>query len=175
MIANILISLGVSGVKQLETSEIEFEPSLIELCKLNSCGNYGKNYSCPPLVGKTEDLIEEVKGYQFAVIFQKIYPLEDSFDIEGMDRARHDFRKLTIELNNTLTNSHLKYKIASAGGCSECTKCGAETGEKCRHPEIAFTSLEAYAINVSRLAEKCGLKYINGKNTVTYFGAVFIK
>mgnify|MGYP003297371643 CR=1 FL=1 len=28
MIADILISLGVSDVKQLETSEIEFEPSL---------------------------------------------------------------------------------------------------------------------------------------------------
>jgi hypothetical protein len=33
-------------------------------------------------------------------------------------------------------------------------------------------SLEAYGIFVAKLAEKAGMKYINGVNTVTYFGAV---
>ena len=33
-------------------------------------------------------------------------------------------------------------------------------------------SLEAYGIHVSKLAETAGMKYINGQNTVTYFGAV---
>ncbi|MBM3710008.1 MAG: DUF2284 domain-containing protein, partial [Actinobacteria bacterium] len=32
-------------------------------------------------------------------------------------------------------------------------------------------SLEAYCMNVSTLAELCNMKYINGQNTVTYFGA----
>ncbi|MFR9235458.1 MAG: DUF2284 domain-containing protein [Eisenbergiella massiliensis] len=35
------------------------------------------------------------------------------------------------------------------------------------------SSLEAYGINVSTLAAQCGMRYINGKDTVTYFGAVF--
>jgi hypothetical protein len=33
-------------------------------------------------------------------------------------------------------------------------------------------SLEAYGINVSELAKAAGMNYINGQNTVTYFGAV---
>jgi hypothetical protein len=33
-------------------------------------------------------------------------------------------------------------------------------------------SLEAYGINVSELAKSAGMKYINGQDTVTYFGAV---
>jgi len=33
-------------------------------------------------------------------------------------------------------------------------------------------SLETYGINVSRLAPAVGMKYVNGVNTVTYFGAV---
>jgi hypothetical protein len=33
-------------------------------------------------------------------------------------------------------------------------------------------SLEAYGVNVSKLAASAGMKYINGQNTVTYFGAV---
>ena len=33
-------------------------------------------------------------------------------------------------------------------------------------------SLEAYGIHVSKMAEAAGMKYINGQDTVTYFGAV---
>jgi hypothetical protein len=33
-------------------------------------------------------------------------------------------------------------------------------------------SLEAYGVNVSGLASVAGMKYINGQDTVTYFGAV---
>jgi len=39
-------------------------------------------------------------------------------------------------------------------------------------PDRAMPSLEAYGINVSLLAKTSGMKYINGANTVTYFGAV---
>ena len=35
--------------------------------------------------------------------------------------------------------------------------------------------LEAYGINVSKLAEVAGMNYINGKDTVTYFGAILFK
>ncbi|MBM3708346.1 MAG: DUF2284 domain-containing protein, partial [Actinobacteria bacterium] len=34
-----------------------------------------------------------------------------------------------------------------------------------------ISSLEAYCMNVSTLAGLCNMKYINGQNTVTYFGA----
>ena len=39
-------------------------------------------------------------------------------------------------------------------------------------PEEAVASLETYGGNVSKLAPAAGMKYINGKDTVTYFGAV---
>ena len=40
-------------------------------------------------------------------------------------------------------------------------------------PDRALASLEAYGVNVSALARACGMKYTNGQNTVTYFGALF--
>ena len=40
--------------------------------------------------------------------------------------------------------------------------------------DLAMSSLEAYGINVSVLAPQAGMKYINGINTVTYFGAVLL-
>jgi predicted metal-binding protein len=59
-----------------------------------------------------------------------------------------------------------------AGGCGVCEVCAKRTGEPCRFPEKAMPSLEAYCINVSELARAAGMKYVNGQNTVTYFGAV---
>ena len=172
MVLDILKSLDFSNLAKIETSNIEFELPLLELCKLNSCGNYGKNYTCPPLVGRCEDLIANAKTYKYALVFQKIYSIEDSFDIEGMGKARVDFRDLTLAVNAALDGKVQNYKILSAGGCSLCKECGAVTNTPCRFPKTAFASLEAYGINVSKLAAISGMKYINGQNTVTYFGAV---
>lgn len=172
MVIDILKNIEFSNAAKIKTSDIEFEPPLIELCKLNSCGNYGKNYTCPPLVGKSEDLIAEAKTYEYCYVFQKIYSIEDSFDIEGMNTAHMNFRELTLAVYNALEKIGRDYKILSAGGCSQCAECGAITNTPCRFPKTAFASLEAYCINVSKLASLCGMKYINGQNTVTYFGAV---
>ncbi|MEG1427664.1 MAG: DUF2284 domain-containing protein, partial [Oscillospiraceae bacterium] len=62
-----------------------------------------------------------------------------------------------------------------AGGCGLCDTCAIVTGEPCRFPENALASLESYGVSVSELATACGMRYINGANTVTYFGAVFVK
>ena len=59
-----------------------------------------------------------------------------------------------------------------AGGCGVCKSCAKRTDEPCRFPELAMPSLEAYGVNVSKLASAAGMKYINGQNTVTYFGMV---
>jgi len=59
-----------------------------------------------------------------------------------------------------------------AGGCGVCKTCAKRTNEPCRYPKLAMASLEAYGINVSRLAAAAEMKYTNGANTVTYFGAV---
>lgn len=59
-----------------------------------------------------------------------------------------------------------------AGGCGVCKTCAKRTGESCRFPEKAMPSLEAYGVNVSALAKASNMNYINGQNTVTYFGAV---
>ena len=62
-----------------------------------------------------------------------------------------------------------------AGGCRLCEICGKREGIPCRNPKRAMRSLEAYGVNVSLLASLANMKYINGQNTVTYFGAVFMK
>lgn len=158
----------------VEVEKINFYPMYRDICKQNSCGAYGKNYTCPPLVGELDDCIARLKKYNTGIVFRRAYPLEDSFDVEGMDEASKSFEKLTREIFKLMKESGEDFLILSAGGCKFCPKCGAADNIPCRSPENAIASLESYGIQVSELAGQVGMKYISGSNTVTYFGGVFI-
>ena len=110
-------------------------------------------------------------------MYQTVSQLEDSYDFEGMMEAgvKHNMLAQTLwdyteEIMPEANVLHL-----GAGGCRRCSVCGKKTGDPCRFPKRAMGSLEAYGVNVSELAALAGMKYINGQDTVTYFGAVFCK
>ncbi len=171
---NELKNLGFDKISEIKTENIPFEPSLISLCEMNTCGNYKKSYTCPPLVGKTEELIEKAKEFDRIIVFQKVYPLEDSFDFEGMVAGQKSFSKLLVAAYDLCGNVFDKFLLLGAGGCPRCEVCGAKTDTPCRFPDKKIPSLESYGIQVSTLAAACGMNYINGQNTVTYFGGILI-
>ena len=165
--------LGVTSAAVIPVEAIPFDRELRKSCEANRCGIYGKNWACPPLVGGIDELIAQAKGYDTAVVFQDGYRISDSFDIEGMQAAAEQHKELARKIHR----SPVKPKdslMLGAGGCDYCERCAAQDDEPCRFPEKAFASLEAYGIYVSQLAEACGMKYINGVNTITYFGAVLL-
>ena len=169
---NKIQEMGASAVAVISTGVIPFEPELIDLCKMNTCGNYGKNWCCPPLVGETDKLIKQAQTFKNILVFQKIYPLEDSFDFEGMTESNRNFRQFVQEAAEVCKKELPNMIMLSAGGCKMCETCAAEINAPCINPEKAYSSLEAYGIFVSKLAGECGMNYINGQNTVTYFGGV---
>ena len=59
-----------------------------------------------------------------------------------------------------------------SGGCGVCARCSKLDDEPCRFPERAIPSLEAYGVDVYRTSKNAGLAYVNGPNTVTFFGAL---
>lgn len=165
-------TIGFDNLAIIPTSKIAFEPSLIDLCKMNACGNYMKNYTCPPYIGETSELIEKARKYKEILVFNKIYKVEDSFDIEGMTYSHDHFRNLVDNVYEVIQEIVPDHIILANGGCKLCEICGAVENIPCRHKERAFASLESYSIQVTTLAEECGLKYMNGVNTVTFFAGV---
>lgn len=170
-----ILAMGLDRVEELPVSDIPFEPSLIDLCAANRCGNYNKCWTCPPRTGEISSLIRAAKQFSTAFVFQKIYQIEDSFDIEGMFAANKKFQKIIRNLATGFSQKKEKVLLLGAGGCRICKTCSAVEEKPCRHPDLACPSLESYGIQVSELAQRCGMKYINGVNTVTYFGAVLQK
>ncbi len=168
--------LNPNRAELLTVDKIPFDPIFRTYCEANSCGNYGRNWRCPPEEGPIEQLIARAKSFDYAVIYQTVYPLEDSFDFEGMQEAGKLHNQLACTITTLLAGLPMTDRMhLGAGGCRMCEKCAKITNEPCRHPEKSMSSLETYGINVSQLAKVCGMNYINGVNTVTYFGAYLVK
>ena len=174
-IVKICLDFGASKAEEIPVSKLVLQADLHDYCKQNACGRYGKSYTCPPLIGNAEDLIAKLRTFDGAVFLQNIYPLEDSFDFEGMMDGNHQHNVMTLKIAERVYSELGREKslVLAAGGCSICKTCGVITNEPCRDSQNAISSLEAYGVNVSQIGEVSGLKYINGINTVTYFSGVF--
>lgn len=167
------LDLGAYRATVIPTDQIVTDRVFRDMCAANYCGMYGKCHMCPPDVGEIDELMAELKSYSFALVYQTVTSLEDSFDFEGMSEAKKNTVKIALALRELFSKSDISRVLhLGAGGCGVCEVCSKRIGEDCRFPELALPSLEAYGVNVSELAKSAGMKYINGQDTVTYFGAV---
>lgn len=156
----------------VETTRIKFEDYVRDACKLNHCGRYGKSWSCPPAAGTVSELKNKCVAFGSAYVFTTVSPLEDCFDIEGMEQARKRHTCLTDGLAEKLRRTGEAFFILGAGSCNLCNEC-SYPDEPCRFPERMYPAVEAAGIDVSDLSRVCDVNYINGADTVTYFSVVF--
>lgn len=167
------LELGAFRASVIPADRIETDASFRDMCKANVCGNYGRCWTCPPYAGEIHELMARIPTYGYALVYQTVGELEDSYDFEGMMEAGERHNQLMRALRKKLEEEKFARALhLGAGGCRLCPVCAKKTDEPCRHPDEAVASLETYGINVSVLAKTAGMKYINGQNTVTYFGAV---
>lgn len=157
--------------KVIETSEIPFSQSVHDMCKANRCGKYGTSWTCPPGVGRLDELESKIKKYKTACVFTCKYDLEDSFDLEGMTLGQKRTKAVLRDITEKLRADGEKFMALGCEGCELCEKC-TYPNAPCRFPEEAVPSVEACGINVVELAKIVGINYNNGVNTVTYFCTV---
>jgi len=169
------LACGADHAAALPGGQVVLDEGFREICRGNACGNYGNCYMCPPDVGDIHQLMAAVRACPAAVLYQTIHPLEDSYDYEGMVEAgkRHAAMSQALEskLRETPGRSYLHLTL---GGCRLCDVCAKREGLPCRHPGNVLPSLESYGVNVYSTAQHAGLAYINGADTVTYFGMVLL-
>jgi len=164
---------GADRAAVIDTDEIVLDARFRGMCEMNSCGVYGKCWMCPPDAGDIDVLMQRVRDYRYALVFQMIFPLEDSFDIEGMWEAKEKHHRLCQGVRDACKEMKMvKLLMLGAGKCGVCKDCAKLEEKPCRFPHLAYSSLEAYGIDVTKLARSAGMKYTNGANTVTYFGVV---
>lgn len=156
----------------IDTAQIVFHPEVREICQGNACGCYDKTWTCPPGVGSYEECKATCLSYEKAFVFTGKYELEDSYDFEGMMDAKDCFMDMCRQIRTLWRESVGTCTLYGNGGCKLCDSC-TYPDAPCRFPDQSILSLEGMGILVNRLAETAGVNYINGKDTVTYFAAVF--
>lgn len=174
-IKSMTLEYGAANSGIIDVNDIVFDPGLRKACEDNHCGKYGKNYTCPPHVGQIDQLIKQTKTYSKAIVYQLIGTIEDSFDWEGMQRISKDHEVLTRKIFNYCRENCDAFMVLGAGGCKYCEACSILEDEPCISPQNAIASLEAHCIFVTNLSTCSDMNYINVKNSVTYFGAIFLK
>lgn len=157
-----------------KVKDIIFNKDFRKLCEQNTCGNYNKNWMCPPAVDSISDAQERVMRFQQGLLIQSVHVLKGSFDWKGMMTAALDHTKI---FRNILLNMEENYSFdeilpLNAGPCTYCGKCAFLEGEICRFPDKAVSSVEANGIDVMALEKSSGMPYYNGKNMVSYVGLI---
>lgn len=166
--------ISKSGVFQygiVSPADVNFSEEVRKMCEVNTCRKYATTWACPPGIGTIDECRKRCQAFDKMLVFTAKYNLEDSFDYEGMMSGMNNFKQVSRNLEMAIKPYLNNYLILSSEGCDICEQC-TYPDYPCRFPDKIYGSIEGYGIFVSELAKIAGINYINGKDTVTYFGAL---
>ena len=158
---------GFTAWAKLDVSTIELKPEVRDMCAANSCGMYGKRWSCPPGCGSLEECAQRMKGYTQGILVQTVGDIEDGFDFEAMMEIEAEHKQNFLEMYDSLREAGKKVLAVGSGCCTVCGKC-TYPDEPCRFPDKIVSSMEAYGMLVLQICKDNGLTYYYGPDKMAY-------
>lgn len=158
---------GFTHVAPLKCSTIQVFQEVRDMCKANSCGIYGKKWTCPPACGTLEDCKKKIDCYKEGILVQTVGILEDSMDWDSMTKTEACHKEHFDVLEEILRKQYPDMLAIGAGGCTKCEVC-TYPNKPCRFPNKAFASMEAYGMLVTQVCQENHLKYYYGPCTMAY-------
>ena len=158
---------GFTYVGELDCRTIHLLPEVRKMCADNTCGMYGRCWSCPPGCGTLEECEEKVRRFEKGILVQTVGELEDSMDVEAMMDTEKAHKEHFLEARNRLQEMYPDMLALGSGACTVCATC-AYPDEPCRFPEKAVSSMESYGILVNQVCTDNGMKYYYGPGTIAY-------
>ncbi len=165
---------GFTAWSPLDTATIELKPEVRDMCAVNSCGMYGKRWSCPPGCGSLEDCRRNLADFPRGILVQTVGEIEDGFDFEAMMEAEAQHKDHFAAMHAALRNAGLDVLALGAGCCTACPQC-TYPDAPCRFPEKAVSSMEAYGMLVMEVCKANGLQYYYGSDKIAYTGCFLLK
>ena len=167
----IALDAGFANAAVISTDTISFRPEFRMFCEDNACGNYGRNYGCPPVCGTPQEMKERVLAYRHAIVFQSMTEMEDVFNSAATKVLKKQHTSRTLQVLKQYKKEGLPAKGLSimAGPCNYCETCKMVSGEPCCFPDMRFSCLSAYCIDANKLAEDCGMEISWNTNLASFF------
>ncbi|MDR0469661.1 MAG: DUF2284 domain-containing protein [Peptococcaceae bacterium] len=168
---DIFQSAGVTEYGVVDPKDVEFTEEVRKYCEDNKCRKYGTTWACPPAVGTVDECRARAQSFSRMIVFSVKYDISDSFDFEGMKRGMMAFKSVADSVDDGMKALPGSCLILGNEGCGKCGEC-TYPDAPCRFPDKVHGSIEGYGIFVNKLAAQAGIRYNNGPDTITYFGAV---
>lgn len=170
----IALDWGFSTCVPLDPATICLKQEVREMCAGNSCGQYGKRWSCPPGCGTLETCSEQIKGYSYGILVQTVGDVEDTFDFESMMEIEAAHKVRFAEMYSALRSESGDVLALGAGCCTQCTSC-TYPNNPCRFPEKMISSMEAYGMLVLEVCKANDLQYYYGPEKMAYTSCFLLK
>ena len=166
---------GFAKTALISTDEIAFEHEFRFFCEQNTCGNYNKNYGCPPYCGTPEEMEAKALRFENALVMQTRTPVKDVCDDKEMRKIKKIHTRMTFHMVEKLKKRGLDPDgiYGMCGPCNLCELCNMAEGKPCPHEEQRFSCLSAYCIDVTRLAKKCDMDIQWNGDVVSFFSIYF--
>ena len=164
---------GFTHWAELDVGSIGLKQEVRDMCASNTCGRYGKCWSCPPGCGSLEECAGKLKGMARGILVQTVGDVEDSFDVEGMAAAEAAHKEHFARMYEALRASGEEVLALGAGCCTQCREC-TYPGAPCRFPERMVSSMEAFGMLVLEVCQANGLPYYYGSDKIAYTGCFLL-
>lgn len=174
-INDIAQEVGFVKAAVIPVDDLVFVPEFRSFCEKNDCGNYGKNYGCPPYCGTPEEMENRVMKYSEAIVFQSRTLVDDIFDDREMKKIKKKHTQMTLKAMSSLKDVGLQMDgfPVMCGPCNYCDECMLGKEEPCIKEELRFSCLSAYCIDAQKMANRCDME-IQWNGDVASFFSVYI-
>lgn len=174
-INKIVLEAGFVKAAVIDTSALQFNYEFRQFCEANDCGNYGKNYGCPPYCGTPEEMENKIMQYRKALVFQSRNQVKDVMDPAEIKPLKKGHIQGTRRAMKRLEEAGLKMDgfAIMCGPCNFCPTCAIQDGKPCPHEEVRASCLSAYCINATEMAHHCGME-IDWSGSMASFFSLYV-
>ena len=180
------IALGATDARIIPGHAVVIDERVRAKCIYPKCGGYGTNAHCPPHAMDLDQVRKTVERYRYGIFFRMVVP---SNEVAGKDAKEKRTRSLlqTYKMVGKIEAEAFYdgYHLALGYACGPCKavfcpdkECSAlVTGQPCRHPLEARSSMEGAGMDVYTMAARVGWEvYPIGRSTTPAdvpFGATY--
>ena len=168
-----VLDMGFSHAGLADVGTLKPLEAVREMCAVDKCHAYGKNWSCPPGCGTIPECEAEMRSYDWGVLVQITQDLEDDLDFEGWKEAGKRLRDLSVSLHEELVKRYPQVLALGGAGCDICRIC-TYPDAPCRFPEEMIPCIESHGIVVTDIAEKYGIEFLTA-GAVIWFSIIFFR
>lgn len=162
---------GFEKAALIPVKDLVFHHEFRKFCEENACGNYGKNYGCPPYCGTPQEMEDKVRGYDKALVFQSRTLVKDIFDDQETKKIKKEHTKRTLQVLEELKKEGLSENgfPVMCGPCNYCKVCKMQESAPCVNETMKFSCLSAYCIDAAAMANRCDMEIQWNGNIASFF------